>query len=159
MLHLQYPCTLNASEINPILLTKSDDLVRAELGLQRQRLERTLRDQLELRKQESKQKPSAQDTKPDFDVSEVLKQAQEIVRPVSLTDPSETAGQNDSFDDNSYYSSKAPDSPPMGDQPTPSPINPVAAPAPPPDMTVMEIYNEVQQRMKTSGGQVWVPGG
>lgn len=141
-----------ASEINPILLTKSDDLVRAELGLQRQRLERTLRDQLELRKQESKQKPSAQDTKPDFDVSEVLKQAQEIVRPVSLTDPSETAGQNDSFDDNSYYSSKAPDSPPMGDQPTPSPINPVAAPAPPPDMTVMEIYNEVQQRMKTSGG-------
>src|ERR1700744_4866816 len=36
-----------ASEINPIFLTKSDDLVRAELQLQRQRVERALRDQVE----------------------------------------------------------------------------------------------------------------
>lgn len=139
------------SEINPILLTKSDDLVRAELGLQRQRVERTLREQLDMRKQESKQKPSAQDTKPDFDVSEVLNKALDIVRPVSLNDPSEAAGQNDSFDDNSYYSSKAPDSPPTRDHQTASPVSPAAAP--PPDPAVMEIYNEVQQRVKEAGGQ------
>jgi hypothetical protein len=34
------------SEIDPIFLTKSDDLIRAELQLQRQRLERALRDQV-----------------------------------------------------------------------------------------------------------------
>ncbi|KAJ5679204.1 hypothetical protein N7462_007448 [Penicillium macrosclerotiorum] len=99
------------SEIDPIFLVKSDDLVRAEIQLQRQRVERALRDQLEQRKQELKQKPAIQDTKPDFNVSEVLDRALEIVRPVSLSDPSEVNGPSDSFDDNSFYSSRAPDSP------------------------------------------------
>ncbi|KAJ5380475.1 uncharacterized protein N7496_002903 [Penicillium cataractarum] len=92
------------SEIDPIFLTKSDDLVRAEIQLQRQRVERTLRDQLEQKKHDSKQKPAIQDTKPDFDVSDVLDRALEIVRPVSLSDPSEVIGPNDSFDENSFYS-------------------------------------------------------
>ncbi|KAJ5168466.1 uncharacterized protein N7482_004060 [Penicillium canariense] len=115
------------SEIDPIFLTKSDDLVRAEIQLQRQRVERILRDQLEQKKQDSKQKPAIQDTKPDFDVSEVLDRALEMVRPVSLSDPSEVNGPNDSFDENSFYSSRAPDSPqPAGGHRKPSP----AAPAP-----------------------------
>ncbi|KAJ6160846.1 hypothetical protein N7470_004242 [Penicillium chermesinum] len=141
-----------ASEINPILLTKSDDLVRAELGLQRQRMERSIREQLELQKRELKQKPLAQDTKPDFDVSEVLHKGLEIVKPVSLSDPTEITEQNDSFDDNSYYSSKAPDSPPNVDQPSPSPVSPAAAPAPAsaPNAALMEIYNEVEQMKKSS---------
>ncbi|KAJ5647068.1 hypothetical protein N7490_003440 [Penicillium lividum] len=109
-----------ASGIDPIFLTKSDDLVRAEIQLQRQRVERTLRDQLEQKKQESKQKPTVQDTKPNFDVSDVLHKAFDIVKPVSLSNPSEK-----SFDENSYYSSKAPDSPPpAGDHQIPSPVVP-----------------------------------
>lgn len=116
------PCTSRvapkpASEIDPIFLTKSDDLVRAELQLQRQRVERTLRDQLDQRKQCPKSKPALHDLKPDFNVSEVLNRAFELVKPVSLSDPSETNGPNDSFDDNSFYSSRAPDSPPPGGDP------------------------------------------
>ncbi|KAJ5173433.1 hypothetical protein N7492_006026 [Penicillium capsulatum] len=110
------------SEIDPIFLTKSDDLVRAELQLQRQRVERTLRDQLEQRKQCPRSRPALHDLKPDFNVSDVLDKALEIVRPVSLSDPSETNGPNDSFDDNSFYSSRAPDSPaPNGDPRASSP--------------------------------------
>lgn len=113
------------SEIDPIFLTKSDDLVRAEIQLQRQRVERTLRDQLEKKKQDSKLKPAIQDTKPDFDVSDVLDRALEIVRPVSPSDPSEVNGPNDSFDENSFYSSRAPDSPqPAGGHRKPSPAPP-----------------------------------
>ncbi|KAJ5923678.1 hypothetical protein N7454_008923 [Penicillium verhagenii] len=112
-----------ASEIDPIFLTKSDDLVRAELQLERQRVEKTLRGQLEQKKQDLKQKPTVQDTKPNFDVSDVLNRALDLVKPVSLSDPSET-----SFDGNSYYSSKAPDSPPLvGELQNPSPVVPAQA--------------------------------
>jgi hypothetical protein len=105
------------SAIDPIFLTKSDDLLRAEQQLQRQRLERALRDQVELQKKESKQRPAVQDTKPDFDVSEVFKQALEVVKPISLSEPSEASGPgDDSLDDNSFYSSRAPDSPPVMQQ-------------------------------------------
>ncbi|KAJ5550485.1 hypothetical protein N7535_001573 [Penicillium sp. DV-2018c] len=108
------------SEIDPIFLTKSDDLIRAELQLQRQRLERALRDQGDLRKQEAKQRPAVQDTKPEFDVSEVFKQALEMVKPVSMSDASEAsvpdAAASELFDENSVYSSRAPDSPPQAAQ-------------------------------------------
>ncbi|CAG7916110.1 unnamed protein product [Penicillium olsonii] len=119
------------SEINPIFLTKSDDLLRAEQQLQRQRLERALRDQVELQKKDSRQRPAVQDTKPDFDVSEVFKQALEVVKPVSLSDPSESSGAgDDSFDDNSFYSSRAPDSPPVPQRkPSPVAIVPPSGPA------------------------------
>ncbi|KAL2008598.1 hypothetical protein VTN00DRAFT_6792 [Thermoascus crustaceus] len=115
------------SEIDPIFLTKSDDLVRAEIQLQRQRVERVLRDQLDQKRQEARQKASAQEAKPDFDVSNVLTKALEIVKPVPP--PSDIHGANgnaapsDSFDENSFYSSRAPDSPQHGDQQQPSPIS------------------------------------
>lgn len=111
------------SEIDPIFLTKSDDLVRAELQLQRQRLERTLRDQAEQQKHELKHKLAAQDTKPDFNVSQVLTCALQIARPISMTEPSEANGPSDSFDENSFYSSRAPDStPPPEEQQRPSSV-------------------------------------
>lgn len=110
------------SEIDPIFLTKSEELVRAELQLQRGRVERALREQLEHRRQESKQKVALQDAKPDFNVSDVLARAFELVRP---SPPSETHGlakvPSDSFDDNSLYSSRAPDSPPSAKHQRPSP--------------------------------------
>lgn len=104
------------SEIDPIFLTKSDDLVRAELQLQRQRVERTIRDQVEQKKHGAKQKPAVSDTKPEFDVSDVLHKALQIVRPLSPSDQSEANEANaESFDDNSFYSSRAPDSPQPGE--------------------------------------------
>ncbi|KAA8571886.1 hypothetical protein EYC84_001838 [Monilinia fructicola] len=39
--------SVKTSEINPILLEKSDDLIKAEIQLQRQRLERALREQMD----------------------------------------------------------------------------------------------------------------
>ncbi|KKZ60354.1 hypothetical protein EMCG_04912 [[Emmonsia] crescens] len=114
------------SEIDPIFLTKSDDLIRAEIQLQRQRVERTLRDQLEQKKIEYRKKTCLQESKPDFDVSEVLTKALQLVKPISTTDmdgANANTAASDSFDDNSFYSSKAPDSPQVGDQnEQPSPI-------------------------------------
>ncbi|KAJ5960953.1 uncharacterized protein N7479_008103 [Penicillium vulpinum] len=144
--------TKPTSEIDPIFLTKSDDLIRAELQLQRQRLERALRDQVELKKQETKQRPAVQDTKPDFDVSEVFKQALETVKPVSLSDVSEASGPggaaSDSFDDNSFYSSRAPDSPPQTDvQRKPSPVA-VLAPTEPAARVPVPHYADELQRLE-----------
>ncbi|OJD19831.1 hypothetical protein AJ78_00190 [Emergomyces pasteurianus Ep9510] len=114
------------SEIDPIFLTKSDDLIRAEIQLQRQRVERTLRDQLEQKKIEYRKRTCFQESKPDFDVSEVLKEAFQLVKPISATDvdgANANTPASDSFDDNSFYSSKAPDSPQFGDQnEQPSPL-------------------------------------
>lgn len=134
------------SEIDPIFLTKSDDLVRAEIQLQRQRVERSLRDQLEQRKHDSKQKPAVQDTKPDFDVSEVLHKALQVVRPVSLSDPSEVNA--DSFDDDSFYSSRAPDSPqPVEGQHRTPPVAP-AHPLGPAGRGPVDHYADELQRLE-----------
>lgn len=137
------------SEIDPIFLTKSDDLIRAELQLQRQRLERALRDQVESRKQETKQRPAVQDTKPDFDVSDVFKQALEAVKPVSLSDASEASvpgGAASDFDDNSIYSSRAPDSPPQtGRQQKSSPVAIVATTPPATRVPVTHYADELQR--------------
>ncbi|KXG48367.1 uncharacterized protein PGRI_022370 [Penicillium griseofulvum] len=137
------------SEIDPIFLTKSDDLIRAELQLQRQRLERVLRDQVELKKQETKQRPAVQDTKPDFDVSEVFKQALEAVKPVSLSDASEASGAGgppSDFDDNSFYSSRAPDSPPQtGGQQKSSPVAILAPTGPAAPVPVTHYADELQR--------------
>ena len=135
------------SEIDPIFLTKSDDLVRAELQLQRQRVEKILRDQLEHKRQEARQKAAVQDAKPDFDVSSVLNQALELVKPASVNDISTKNGPSDSFDENSFYSSRAPDSPPNGDQQRSSPAPPfqsgdLATEAP------VENYSDELQRLE-----------
>lgn len=103
-----------ASEIDPIFLIKSDGLIRAEIQLQRQRIERALRDQAEQKRIEAKLKPSPQELRPDFDVAEVLAKALELVKPIPEFNAEGANGNiaaSDSFDENSYYSSKAPDSP------------------------------------------------
>lgn len=109
------------SEIDPIFLTKSEELVRAETQLQRSRVEKVLREQLEQRRLESKQRIAPQDRKPDFNVSDVLDRALELVRPSPPREVHEAnKAASDSFDENSLYSSRAPDSPP-GYQPRPTP--------------------------------------
>src|SRR6266536_2851290 len=59
------------SEINPILLEKSDDLIKAEIQLQRQRLERALREQIEQHRIAAKALLQTSESLPSFDISEV----------------------------------------------------------------------------------------
>jgi hypothetical protein len=96
-------------EINPILLEKSDELIRAELQIQRQRIERALKEEVEQRRgaKFDKAEPLA-----DFDLSEVLSKALARVQATSaplLVDEDSAANndaQSDSFDDNTFYSSQ-----------------------------------------------------
>ena len=109
------PPATAASELDPIFLTKTDVLVRAEAQLHRQRIERALREQLEGKKKDARHKTSPQEAKPDFDVSDVLSKALEIAKPVTFENShaaNENGSASDSFDENSFYSSKAPDSTP-----------------------------------------------
>ncbi|KAK8233145.1 hypothetical protein HDK77DRAFT_413875, partial [Phyllosticta capitalensis] len=96
------------SEIDPVLLTKSDDLIRAEIQLKRQRIERVLRDQAEQRRILSKEKDASVDAGPELDVADILAQVQTKVPPVSaLPQDANNSPASESFDENSYYSSQA----------------------------------------------------
>lgn len=95
--------------IDPIFLTKSEVLVKAELQQKRQRIERALEDQVSQAKVVSRMKTSDQEAVPDFDVTEVLRKAQEIVKPfkpVESNAANRTASSSDSFDENTFYSSQ-----------------------------------------------------
>lgn len=95
------------SQINPILLEKSDDLIKAEIQLQRQRLERSLREQIEQQRLAAKLQTS--EAVPNFDVAEVLAKALAIVHPSTTTEAEPSVGarsSSDSFDNNTFYSSQ-----------------------------------------------------
>ncbi|KAJ4289182.1 hypothetical protein N0V90_011524 [Kalmusia sp. IMI 367209] len=91
-----------SSGIDPVLLTKSDHLIRAELQLKRQQLERGLKDQLDKRGRANDEEREL------LDVDALLAQAHRLVKPVSGLQPAATNSDGgESFDENSYYSSKA----------------------------------------------------
>lgn len=98
------------TEINPVLLEKSADLVKAEIQLQRQKLERGLREQIEKQRIEAKALLQTSESLPNFDLSEVLSKALEIVHPSTATDADPSVGArssaSDSFDENTFYSSQ-----------------------------------------------------
>jgi hypothetical protein len=93
-----------SSSIDPVLLTKSDQLIRAELQLKRQQIERQLKDQFD-------KKGRGNDTderEAHLNVEECLIQAQLRVPPVSgIRSTTNNSDGAESFDENSYYSSKA----------------------------------------------------
>lgn len=99
-----------SSGIDPIFLTKSDDLIRAETQLQRQRIERHLQDTVNQRMHGQRNRDDEQSAYL-MDVSETLQKAQEIVKPISGLHPpvSVQNAASDSFDENSYYSSQVND--------------------------------------------------
>ncbi|KAF4460966.1 hypothetical protein FALBO_12252 [Fusarium albosuccineum] len=106
------PYGSGSTEINPIFLEKSDDLVKAELQLQRQRLERALRDEVEQRRVASKNVAQGEPI-PDFDLNDVLSKALTLVQATAgpVPDDENPATTNlenasDSFDDNTFYSSQ-----------------------------------------------------
>ncbi|KAF1968099.1 hypothetical protein BU23DRAFT_558792 [Bimuria novae-zelandiae CBS 107.79] len=90
-----------SSGIDPVLLTKSDHLIRAETQLKRQQLERTLKDQWDKRGRANDEEREV------LDVDDLLAQAHRLVPPISgLRPPAAESDAGESFD-NSYYSSKA----------------------------------------------------
>ena len=102
--------TPGSSGIDPIFLTKSSVLVKAEINQKRQRLEKALEDQIY---KSQKQKAFEQDALPDFDVTDILKQAQKLVKPTNLLESRRTNGvasASDSFDERTFYSSQMDDS-------------------------------------------------
>lgn len=98
-----------SSGIDPILLTKSDVLVRAEFQQKRQRIERVLEEQLHRKRAPTKQKMLEQEALPAFSVTEILRKAQELVKPLKLqgsTRANGAASSSVSFDENTFYSSQ-----------------------------------------------------
>lgn len=99
--------SVKTSEINPILLEKSDDLIKAEIQLQRQRLERALREQMDQHRLAQKALLQTSESLPNFDLTEVLQKALAIVHPVTVEEVEASVGAGtDSFDENSFYSSR-----------------------------------------------------
>ena len=93
-----------SSGIDPVLLTKSDHLIRAELQLKRQQIERILKDQFDKKGRGS----DNEEREAHFNVEECLMQAHLRVPPVSgLRSTTNNSDGAESFDENSYYSSKA----------------------------------------------------
>jgi hypothetical protein len=105
------PYGTGSTEINPIFLEKSDDLVKAELKLQRQRLERALRDEVDQRRVTAKSVVQGEPIV-EFDLNEVLTKALTLVESTSGPDTAAAAdatdhdNASDSFDDNTFYSSQ-----------------------------------------------------
>ncbi|KAF2089568.1 hypothetical protein K490DRAFT_55161 [Saccharata proteae CBS 121410] len=95
----------SSSGIDPVLLTKSDDLVRAEIQLKRQRIERVLKDQVD----QKRSRDNGVDTDARFNVSDILAKAWGMVEPISglRSETNRNSPASDSFDENSYYSSQA----------------------------------------------------
>ena len=97
-----------ASGIDPIFLTKSEVLVKAELQQKRQRVERALEEQINQKKVMARPRTFEQDVVPEFDVTDVLRKAHELVKPSKAPEVSGANGSasSDSFDENTLYSSE-----------------------------------------------------
>ncbi|KAF2127636.1 hypothetical protein P153DRAFT_368217 [Dothidotthia symphoricarpi CBS 119687] len=93
-----------SSSIDPVLLTKSDHLIRAELQLKRQQIERLLKDQFDKKGRGN----DLEERETHVDVEKCLIEAQIRIPPVSgLQSTTNNSDGVESFDENSYYSSKA----------------------------------------------------
>jgi hypothetical protein len=99
-----YSAISASSSIDPVLLTKSDHLIKAELQLKRQQIERLLRDQFDKKGRGN----DADEREAHLNVEECLIKAQLRVPPVSgIRSTTNNSDGAESFDENSYYSSKA----------------------------------------------------
>ncbi|KAK3292315.1 uncharacterized protein B0H64DRAFT_406272 [Chaetomium fimeti] len=95
------------TEIHPVLLQKSDDLVKAEIQLQRQRVERSLKEQLEQHRGPKR----ASRQLAELDVADILAKAMSLVLATPLAQPTDdtaanVSASNDSADDDTFYSSR-----------------------------------------------------
>ncbi|KAJ4390056.1 hypothetical protein N0V93_007529 [Gnomoniopsis smithogilvyi] len=97
------------AQFDPVLLTKSEDLIKAELQLQRQRLERALADQLQQHRTATKA-AHAVEAPVEFDLAAVLMKALQLAQSSAppQTDANIAANQSgsDSDSNETFYSSK-----------------------------------------------------
>ncbi|RMZ70039.1 Zinc finger CCCH-type [Pyrenophora seminiperda CCB06] len=94
----------SSSGIDPVLLEKSEHLVKAEQQLKRQQIERALKDQFDKKGRGN----DAEEREALIDVEQCLIKAHQLVPPVSgLPSTTNNSDGAESFDENSYYSSKA----------------------------------------------------
>ncbi|CAA9960315.1 hypothetical protein PTMSG1_03720 [Pyrenophora teres f. maculata] len=94
----------SSSGIDPVLLEKSEYLVKAELQLKRQQIERALKDQFDKKGRGN----DGEEREALIDVEQCLIKAHQLVPPVSgLPSTTNNSDGAESFDENSYYSSKA----------------------------------------------------
>lgn len=100
------PPTSSSSSFDPILLTKSDELIKAEVNIKRQRIEQALEEQVAASKPQTRGKDFSSDYETGLNVDEVLSRALEVIKPVSGL-PDEEGSEKESFDENDYYSSQA----------------------------------------------------
>ena len=80
----------------------------------RKTLEAALKKQFEQKKEDARRVPAPPECKPDFDISALL---EKVLKDTEAKDDASS----DSFDENSFYSSRAPDSTPERGAPSPSP--------------------------------------
>lgn len=106
--HGQNARASSAAGLDPIFLEKSDNLVRAEGQLKRQRLDRELQNQVDSRKHSSREKDVGIDAPSPLDIDAVLLNSLERVKPTSGLELQQKIGSaaSSSFDENDYYSSQ-----------------------------------------------------
>lgn len=108
--HVPFGSRPSTSSIDPVLLTKSDDLVRAENHLKRQRIERALREAYTKQTMPHRDTLNPFETSHAFDAEKILNEALEIVKHVSgiveAPNANGASSNHSSFDENSYYSSQ-----------------------------------------------------
>ncbi|KAL2120486.1 hypothetical protein VTJ04DRAFT_4513 [Mycothermus thermophilus] len=71
-------------QINPVLLEKSDDLIKAEIQLQRQRVERSLKEELDQQRRPANKSELLQQL-PDVDVADAFAKAMSLVQATTST--------------------------------------------------------------------------
>ncbi|KAK5131026.1 hypothetical protein LTR08_001376 [Meristemomyces frigidus] len=96
-----------AAGLDPIFLQKSDSLVRAEAQLKRQRIERDLQAQVEQRRHAARDRDPGFEAPARIDMNAVLRAAWIRVTPATGLKAARAASVA-SFDDDDYYSSRAP---------------------------------------------------
>lgn len=104
--------TSSNAQFDPVLLTKSEDLIKAELHLQRQRLERAAADQLQQIRAATKAS-HATEPEPELDLAEVLIKALQRVQSSApqqtysnLAANASDAERDSGSDNDTFYSSK-----------------------------------------------------
>ena len=97
------------SQVDTIHSTIPPVHIIADIRQRRQRLEHALEEQLRQKKIMARQKTCDQEIVADFDVGEVLRKAQELVKPFKPREnktANRAASSSDSFDENTFYSSQ-----------------------------------------------------
>ena len=107
------PSPQHYSGLNPIFLQESEVVIKAKMKLERQRIERAIGEHIRQKDAASKKRMPDKDILPEFDISEVFFQAQELVKPIEPAEVNTANRQissSDTIDDNTYYSSQATES-------------------------------------------------